>query len=208
MAMDTWLAFVAASVVVLIIPGPVILTLISYSLAHGPRANAPVVAAVALGDSTALLCSLFGLGGLLAASALLFNIVKWAGGLYLLYLGLRMLAVGGREPIVAGAHTPESGWKMFASMYAVTALNPKGIVFYVVFVPQFINTQADVPAQLGVLALTFVTLASVNATLYTVFANRARGLLVSRGAQRGFHVLGGSLLSGAGVWALVSRRPA
>jgi threonine/homoserine/homoserine lactone efflux protein len=208
MAIDTWLAFVAASVVVLLIPGPTILTVISYSLAHGRRANAPVVAAVTLGDSTALLCSLLGLGGLLAASAFWFNVVKWVGGLYLLYLGSRMLAAGGWAPLVTERRAPESSWRLFANMYAVTALNPKGIVFYVVFVPQFINARADVPVQLGVLALTFVTLASANATLYAVFANRARGLLASRAARRGFNVLGGSLLSGAGIWALISRRPA
>ena len=71
MAIEVWLAFVAASAVLLIIPGPTILAVISYSVAHGNRANVPLVAAVALGDSTALFASLVGLGALLAASALL-----------------------------------------------------------------------------------------------------------------------------------------
>ena len=78
MPFELWLAFVAASAVLLIIPGPTILTVISYSMSHGRRANVPLVAAVALGDSTALVVSLLGLGTLLAASAFWFNAVKWA----------------------------------------------------------------------------------------------------------------------------------
>ena len=73
MSVDHWFAFVAASVVLLLIPGPTILTVISYSIAHGRRANVPLVAAVALGDSTALVVSLLGLGALLATSAFWFT---------------------------------------------------------------------------------------------------------------------------------------
>src|SRR5688500_1384447 len=94
MSLELWFAFAAASTVLLIIPGPTILTVISYSMAHGRRANVPLVLAVALGDSTALALSLLGLGALLATSALWFTLVKWAGGLYLLYLGIKLLRAG------------------------------------------------------------------------------------------------------------------
>jgi threonine/homoserine/homoserine lactone efflux protein len=87
MPIDLWLAFVAASAVLLVIPGPTLLSVISYSIAHGKRANLPLVAAVVLGDSTALALSLLGLGVLLAASAFWFTVVETAGGLYLLVLG-------------------------------------------------------------------------------------------------------------------------
>ena len=112
---ELWLAFVAASAVLLVLPGPTILTVISYSLAHGRRANAALVAAVALGDSTALALSLLGLGALLAASALWFTVVKWVGGLYLLYLGIRLLRAGvSAQPLVTQA-APGSRWKLFAN---------------------------------------------------------------------------------------------
>ncbi len=101
MSVEHWLAFVAASVVLLVIPGPTILSVISYSLAHGRRARWPLVAAVALGDCTALCVSLLGLGALLAASAFWFTVVKWAGGGYLLYLGIRMLRTGAAGGAVA-----------------------------------------------------------------------------------------------------------
>ena len=207
MSVQLWLAFVAASAVLLVIPGPTILTVISYSMAHGRRAQVPLVAAVALGDSTALVVSLLGLGALLASSALWFTAVKWVGGLYLLYLGVKLLRAGIASTEIALPALPGSYWKLFANTYLVTALNPKGIVFFVAFLPQFIDPGADAARQLWILGATFVVMATINATLYAVFAGAARRLLSSAGAQRRFNLSGGALLSAAGVWALLARRP-
>jgi threonine/homoserine/homoserine lactone efflux protein len=207
LSIESWIAFVAAATVLLLIPGPTILTVISYSMAHGRRANVPLVAAVALGDSTALVLSLLGLGALLAASAFWFTVVKLAGGLYLAYLGIRMLRAGISPQQAAAPAAPASRWRLFTNTYLVTALNPKGIVFFVAFLPQFINPAAPVTRQLWVLAATFVALATANATLYAVFAASARKVLGSPRAQRGFNLAGGSLLSAAGVWALLAKRP-
>lgn len=207
MSVELWLAFVGASALLLVLPGPTILTVISYSVAHGRRANAPLVAAVALGDSTALALSLVGLGALLAASAFWFTVVKWVGGLYLLYLGIGLLRAGASSALpVVDAARPR--WQLFANTYLVTALNPKGIVFFVAFLPQFINPHAAAAGQLWLLAVTFVTLAVLNATLYAVFATSARRLLASPAAQRRFNITGGSLLTLAGAWALLARRSA
>jgi threonine/homoserine/homoserine lactone efflux protein len=208
MGIELWLAFVAASVIMLIIPGPTILTVISYSVAHGRKANVPLVAAVALGDSTALLLSLLGLGALLATSAFWFTAIKWAGGLYLLYLGIKLLRAGVSASPVHEPAAPESRWRLFANTYLVTALNPKGILFFVAFLPQFLNSTTPAAQQLWILGITFVALATLNATLYAVFAASARKLLASPRAQRRFHLAGGSLLSAAGVWALLAKRPA
>jgi threonine/homoserine/homoserine lactone efflux protein len=208
MSIELWLAFAAASAVLLIIPGPTILTVISYSMAHGRHANVPLVLAVALGDSTALALSLLGLGALLATSALWFTLVKWAGGLYLIWLGLKLLRAGAaRNAAQETPAAPASRWRLFVNTYLVTALNPKGIVFFVAFLPQFIDARSAVAPQLWLLAGTFVVLAVLNATLYAVFAASARRLLGSPRAQRRFNLVGGSLLSGAGVWALLARRP-
>jgi threonine/homoserine/homoserine lactone efflux protein len=207
MSLETWLAFAAASAVLLVIPGPTILTVISYSVAHGGRANAPLVAAVALGDSTALVLSLLGLGALLAASAFAFTVVKLVGGIYLIYLGIKLLR-SGVSPGIGAPQAPASRWRLFANTYLVTALNPKGIVFFVAFLPQFINPAGDVPRQLWLLAITFVVMATANAALYAVFAASARRLLASASAQRRFNVAGGALLSAAGAWALLAKRHA
>lgn len=208
MTVELWLAFVAASAVLLIIPGPTVLTVISYSMAHGGRAKIPLVAAVALGDSTALVMSLIGLGALLATSAFWFTMVKWLGGLYLLYLGIKLLRAGISSQDLTAPAALGSRWRLFANTYLVTALNPKGIVFFVAFLPQFINSKAGVTQQLWMLAVTFVVMAILNATLYAVFASSARKLLASPRAQRRLNFAGGSLLLTAGVWALLAKRAA
>lgn len=206
MSIEAWLAYVAATAILLIIPGPTILTVISYSMAQRKRVRLPIVAAVALGDSTALALSLLGLGTLLVASAFWFTVVKVAGGLYLLFLGIKMFRAGVSSAEVLKPAVPESRWRLFGNMWLVTALNPKGVVFFTAFLPQFINRHGDVPSQLWVLAITFVVMATINATLYSVFASTASSFLASRRAQRGFNLAGGSLLSIAGAWALLAKR--
>jgi threonine/homoserine/homoserine lactone efflux protein len=88
----------------------------------------------------------------------------------------------------------------------VTALNPKSIMFFVAFLPHFINHTSRVTPQLWLLAITFVILATVNSALYAMFATSARRLLSSPRAQKRFNIAGGSLLSIAGVWSLLARR--
>jgi threonine/homoserine/homoserine lactone efflux protein len=205
-SVELWVAFVLASGIVLVIPGPTILTVISYSVAHGRRANLPLVLAVALGDSTAMVASVFGLGALLSASAFWFTAVKLAGSAYLLYLGLKLLRSGASVTEIGSPTVTNFRWRVFATTYLVTALNPKSIVFFVAFLPQFINHNANLTQQLWVLTITFVTMATVNAMLYSAFAASARGLLASPVAQRRFNVVGGLLLSAAGVWGLLAKR--
>ena len=102
MPLETWLAFVAASAVLLAIPGPTVLLVISYALGHGRRPAAAIVAGVALGDLTAMTASMIGLGAVLAASAALFTVLRWIGGAYLVLLGIKLW----RAP-VAEAGAPE-----------------------------------------------------------------------------------------------------
>lgn len=209
MPIELWLAFVAASAVLLVIPGPTILTVISYAVAHGRQAALPLVAAVALGDATALAGSILGLGALLSMSAFWFTVVKGAGGLYLLYLGARLLRSGATPTAPDAPPAPPSRrkLKLFADTYLVTALNPKGIVFFVAFLPQFVSPGGHVSQQLWILAATFVGLATVNTALYAVFAAAARKAMSSPHAQRRFNLAGGGLLSVAGLWALLAKRP-
>jgi threonine/homoserine/homoserine lactone efflux protein len=206
MSLEAWLAYVAATAILVVIPGPTILTVISYSMAHGKRARLPLVVAVTLGDSTALALSLLGLGTLLAASAFWFTVVKVTGGLYLLFLGIKMFRAGVSPTEVLKPAAPGSMWRLFGNTWLVTALNPKGIVFFVAFLPQFINRHADINHQLWVLAITFVVMATINAALYAVFAAKASSFLASRRAKQGFNLAGGSLLSIAGAWALLAKR--
>lgn len=90
MALDHWLAFVAASAILLAIPGPTIILVMSYALAHGRKPAAAIVAGVALGDLTAMTASMLGLGVVIAASATIFTVLRWIGGAYLIYLGIKL----------------------------------------------------------------------------------------------------------------------
>src|SRR5271167_2776694 len=99
MALDHWLAFVAASAVLLAIPGPTVLLVISYALGHGRRSATSTVAGVALGDFTAMTASMLGLGALLATSAALFTGLKWVGAAYLVFLGIKLW----RAPVAEAA---------------------------------------------------------------------------------------------------------
>jgi len=202
MNIEIWLTFVAASVVLLMIPGPTILTVISYSMSHGYKAKIPLILAVALGDSTALALSLLGLGVLLTESVFWFQAVKWAGGLYLIFLGIKLFMSGVKPLTVGQTKEGVTRWKLFLNTYFVTALNPKGIMFFVAFLPQFVNPGSELTSQLWMLAITFVVLATLNATLYAVFAGKAQKTLSSPKTQGVFNMCGGSLLSTAGAWAL------
>lgn len=206
MSIEMLFAFIAASAIMLSIPGPTILTVISYSISHGNKAKVPLVAAVALGDSTALFLSLVGLGVVLAKSAFLFQIIKIAGGVYLLYLGYKLLKAGIKSSGVSFEKNAVSKKKLFMDTYLVTALNPKGIIFFVSFLPQFMNPSANVSYQLWTLAITFVILATLNASLYAIFASKAKEYLTSEKSQKRFNIVGGSLLSIAGIWALNAKQ--
>lgn len=208
MSPEIWFAFVAASTVLLLMPGPTTITVAGYSMAYGRRSNMPLVVAVALGTATALCASLLGLGTLLATSAFWFTVVKWLGGMYLLFLGIRMLRASTSPADILAPDVVGSRWKLFANTYAVTALNPKGIIFLVAFLPQFVNPNANVSQQLWILATTFIIMAVLSVSLYALFAGSARQILASRRAQRCFNIGSGSLLCAAGVWALLAKRVA
>jgi len=206
MPVDLWIGFVLASCILLIIPGPTTLTVTSYSIAHGSRANVPLIAAVALGDSSALALSLLGIGALMSTSAWLFTIVKWVGGLYLIYLGIRLLlSKSDVDDIDTGVRLDSTG-KLFLSTWLVTALNPKGILFFVAFLPQFTSHSQNPIKELWILSITFVVLATLNASLYAFFALSARRLLQAKQARKRFKLCGGMLLMIAGVWALSAQR--
>ena len=96
MTIEAWAAFAAASAVLLVIPGPTILLVVSYALGQGWRTALPMAVGVALGDFTAMTLSMLGIGALLAASATVFTALKWIGAAYLVYLGVKLFRSGGR----------------------------------------------------------------------------------------------------------------
>jgi threonine/homoserine/homoserine lactone efflux protein len=198
MSFEIWIAFVAASTLLLVIPGPTILLVISYGLGQGWRAALPSAVGVALGDFTAMTLSMLGIGVLLAASASLFTILKFAGAAYLIWLGIKLWRAGGSFNTQAKTDT-SSSLKMIGHAWLVTALNPKSITFFIAFLPQFIDQHSDYWTQMFIFEVTFLILAFINAFAYGLVASRARSLVSNERAIGMFNKVGGSLLIGAGV---------
>lgn len=206
MSPDTYLAFLLATVVVLVIPGPTIMLVVSCSLSQGKRVALPLALGVGLGDTVAMIASMAGLGALLATSATLFTVLKWVGAFYLVYLGVKTLRtnpVSGRD--LPRGESVSRGASVFRA-FAVTATNPKSIAFFCAFMPQFINHAEPVIAQVLILGSTFVILAVVNAILYALLAARARDAVTNPRIMKIVNWAGGSALIGAGVLTAAIRR--
>jgi threonine/homoserine/homoserine lactone efflux protein len=211
MSLEHWLAFVAASSVLLAIPGPTILLVISYALSHGRKVASATVAGTALGDFTAMTASMLGLGALLATSAALFTVLKWVGAAYLVYLGIKLwrAPVSERAADLGEAEvTSVKPFKIFLHTYVVTALNPKSIVFFVAFLPQFLDLSQPLFFQMVVFEVTFLVLATLNATLYGLLASMARNTIRKPKVQQIVNRTGGSLMIGAGLLSVGFKRAA
>ncbi|WP_067215944.1 LysE family translocator [Stappia indica] len=218
MSFETWLAFSAASFVMLAIPGPTILLVVSYALAHGRTVASATVIGVALGDLTAMTASLLGLGALLATSATLFTVLKWIGAMYLIWLGIKVwrapvadeapqeMADGSAATASVPARAPMLRIGLHA--YAVTALNPKSIVFFIAFLPMFIDPARPLLQQAMILETTFVILAALNAGAYGLMASMVRSRIRRPSVRRWINRTGGTLMIGAGLLALGWRRAA
>lgn len=204
MSIETWLAFAAASAVLLIIPGPTILLVVSYALGQGWRTALPMAVGVALGDFTAMTLSMLGIGALLAASATVFTILKWIGAAYLVWLGIKLFRAGGTlqaEPRRSAA----SSLRMLGHAWLVTALNPKSITFFVAFLPQFLDRSGDFWTQMLIFEATFLVLAFLNALGYALAASRARQAVANPRVLAIVNRTGGTLLAGAGVATVALR---
>jgi len=203
---ETLLTFAIASTVLLVIPGPTIIMVISQALAHGKRVAFASVLGVGLGDLAAASLSIIGVGTILAASATVFTIVKWAGAAYLVYIGIRMWIEPVTIPTIDMPTDNRNRWSVFRDSFLVTLLNPKGIVFFMAFVPQFISAEAAFVPQASVFVVIFVLLGIINAWAYAMLASSARHFIRRPSVLRAATRTGAVFLIGAGVASAVARR--
>lgn len=204
MPLDLWLAFVAASTLLVLLPGPTVLLVVGTALGRGRSAGLAAVPGVMLGDFVAMTASFVGLGAILAASATAFLVMKWIGAAYLVILGLRMWWTAPMRidaPVETASHK-RIGFQAFV----VTALNPKGLAFFIAFVPQFLDHTQPLLPQLVVAEATFIALAGLNTTAYALLASKARQAVARPGTQKLLNRAGGSALLGAGVMTAMVQR--
>lgn len=207
MDIQIWLTFVVASTALLLIPGPTILLVLSYAISQGKRVALATVAGVALGDFIAMSASLAGLGALVLASATLFIALKWVGAVYLVYLGIKLFRSASTASLGIVENVQEtSAENVFGHAAAVTALNPKSIVFFIAFVPQFIVVNSPLLPQFSILIATFVGLAALNALAYALLADKLRSKISRPSVLAWFSRFGGGALVVMGVVTATFKR--
>jgi threonine/homoserine/homoserine lactone efflux protein len=201
---DLYLAFVLATGVLMLIPGPNVALIVANSVAYGTRYGLLTVAGTSSAMVVQLALTALGMSALLGTLAQWFEWIRWLGVAYLLWLGIRQWRA---DPVDLTRTRPQyrSPREIFMRGIIVSFSNPKTLLFYGAFFPQFITPGADMAAQIGVLSVTFLAIAVVLDGGWAVLAGRARNVLAVRGRLR--NRLSGGLLISAGVGlALVHRR--
>ena len=199
MSIEIWFTFTVASIALLVVPGPTVLLVVSYAIKQGKSSGWATVPGVALADLTAMTASLLGAGAILAASSTMFTVLKLVGAFYLIWLGIKMWR---EEPALGDlqeANPKGTKLSMFWNAYVVTTLNPKGIIFFVAFVPQFVNSQLPILKQFIILEATFVILAAVNVVIWALLAGQIRATFQRPALLKRLNKTGGGFLVGAGL---------
>jgi threonine/homoserine/homoserine lactone efflux protein len=202
--------FLVTSIVLLLTPGPAVLYIIGRSLEQGRRAGLVSVLSVEAGNFLHVLAATLGLSALILSSALAFTFVKYLGAAYLIYLGLRTLLTPNAAPSTDSLPR-QSLRRIFAQGVLVATLNPKTALFFVAFLPQFVDpSRGTVTEQLFVLGSIFVLLGIISDGMYALLAGTVgqwlKGTAVFKRAER--YVVG-SVYLGLGATAAMAdtRKP-
>lgn len=206
MTFDLWLLCLAAAIGVSLTPGPNGLLSLSHGATFGVRPTVWTVLGAALGFLLVIAASLAGMGALLAASEQAFTIVKWIGAAYLVYLGVRLwrapaaVAVAARGDVVAGVRP----FRLFSEGFVVAVSNPKSLIFFAAFLPQFMVPGTSFLVHLVVLGGTFVVVEIVNELMLAGLAQRIAPWLRRHG--RLFNRITGSTFIGIGAAMATTNR--
>ncbi|MFM2185708.1 MAG: LysE family transporter [Burkholderiaceae bacterium] len=206
MTLATWLAFFAACWAISISPGAGALAAMTSGLNHGLRRGVVTVPGLILGIWTQLLIVGVGVGALVATSPTAFEAVRWSGVAYLVYLGVQQWRAAPRDWTAASEHGHVSAGALILRGWAVNAVNPKGTVFLLAVVPQFINTQQPLIPQYLIIGLTLSFTDLVVMTGYTALAARVLRALKSPAQQRALNHLFGALFVAAGLLLALFQR--
>ncbi len=197
--------FLTATLILLLTPGPAVLYIVTRSIDQGRKAGLVSVLAVESGNFFHALAAALGLSALLVSSALAFDIVKYLGAAYLIYLGVRKLL--SREEVDETAHVePTSLRRIFTQGVTVAILNPKTALFFFAFLPQFTDvSRGSIAPQMLALGVIFVSLATITDGLYAMLAGSAgRWLKGNRGFLRFQRYFIGSVYIGLGLTAALA----
>lgn len=205
------LTFALLALVVVMTPGPTVLLALSNGSRFGLGAAGYGIAGAALSDGVLIAAAGLGLGAVLTTSAVLFNIVKWVGVAYLVWLGLQMVRSSGVPEAVPAHPTGQSPRAfrfkraLFRKSFLVAVTNPKGYLFFTAFLPQFLVPSEPLLMQYVLLALVFIAVDVAVMAAYAGLGARAIRFLNARGALWIDRTCGGLLITLGGALALIRR---
>ncbi|UCD06662.1 MAG: LysE family translocator [candidate division WOR-3 bacterium] len=199
MYLPVWLSFVGASFVFGFIPGPSVCFTIAHAIRHGARRTLPTIGGQIAANCCQIIVVLFGLNRILEQADVLFQVLKVIGALYLVYLGYRQWTAG-RPLLDTGKRTfAATGRRAYIDGFVVCGTNPKAILYYAAFLPQFVVRALDEKIQLTLLAMTSIVIAATVLIVYTVLADRVSLWFDSRKYWKMQNRLAGFIMISAGI---------
>ena len=201
---EVWLAFAAASALLILTPGPVVAFVIATTLSRGLRHAFAAVAGSTLASALQLGVVALGLTAILTAAGEAFFWIKWAGVLYLLFLGVRALREKEEDWTGEAEAAKGSLRRTGVEAFAVNLLNPKALLFHGAFLPLFVNPSAPAGPQLFILAVTFLVIAAIMDAGWALTADRSKPFLMRIGRWR-HRLTGGVLIAAAAGMAAMKR---
>lgn len=202
MSLQVYLAYVAACVALAILPGPIVTLVIANGLRYGTRAALTNIAGAQLGLVIIIGVIAVGLTTLMATMGYWFEWVRFAGAAYLVWLGIKVFRSSGEMSSTEAPPPPRGGF--FLQGFLVLLSNPKVLVFFGAFIPQFVDMQQDHLPQVIVLGATFTVIAALTDGTYALLAGRAGKLLSARRVRLVSRISGGFMIGG-GIWLALTR---
>jgi len=202
MTLEIYLAYVLACAVITLIPGPTVTVIVANSLAHGTRAGLLNVAGTQLGLAAMMGILVVGLSSVIAAMGWLFDWLRIAGAIYLVWIGWKLLRAPDALADAKNAAVPRGGFVVQG--FLVLMSNPKALLWFGAFIPQFVDPRGNYVAQIALLGVTAMAVALVSDGAYAMLTGRA-GLLLRKDRVRLVSRAGGTLLIGGGIWLALTR---
>ena len=194
--------FLAITVILILTPGPVVTLVISTSATKGVRAGLITVAGTSSGNAILLLAIALGLNWVLSHAVYLFELLRWAGAAYLIWLGIQAWRHAGQvQPVSPGHHVH------FFRGFLVALSNPKTIVFFTAFLPQFVDPALPVAPQLAVMCVVSVLMAVLSDSCWAIAAGMGRAWFMKPARAKLLGRASGLTLLGGGIWLSLARRP-
>lgn len=202
MSLNLYLTYLAACIVLVVVPGPTVTVIIANSLRYGARAGLLNVAGTQLGLAVMIGIVILGLASLLEAIGWWFEVLRLAGAAYLIWLGIKLFRTTGAFDAENAAPLPRGGF--FLQGFVVLMSNPKIIVLFGALFPQFIDPKGNYLEQVLLLGVTAMVTAAVFDSIYAVTAGRA-GAMLSRARVKLLSRISGGFLIGGGIWLALTR---